>query len=207
MAWAESESEEPTKPEYDKRWIGAYGAIGTQYHIFSANDYKGYKQNALAVFWEQETGPWIPLPLKSERTMRWELRYSEPRGTIEIVEEQVPKRKRDGGPYYVTLDLYQVALIGVRRWVFLPDYMVRPSVHLGLGFSLTNRKILEEGTYYAFNLIGGLGLEADVTKRWSAYFDVRWEHYSNGGKMGLTDADVIGPESINAVFGLRYNYK
>jgi hypothetical protein len=192
------------KKHQKKTWIGAYGATGTQYHIFSANQYKGHKQNALAVFLERESGYWVPLPVETQRTYRWELRYMDISGTIEIEEVQVPEDKRTGGPYFVTLDHYQVALLCVRRWVFLPDYFLRPSIHLGLGFSMLDNPILEEGTRYNFNLIGGGGLEMDLSPSWTAYFDVRWEHYSNGGKMGLCDAAVIGPESINAVLGIRY---
>ena len=189
-----------------EKWIGTYGAIGTQYHIFSANDYDGHKENAWAAFWEVESMPWFPLPVEAQRTLRFELRYAEIHGTIEIVEEQVPSGKRNGGPYYTTLDHYQVSLLGIRRWIFLPDYDLRPTLHLGLGISWLNKNILEDGTQYNFNLIGGAGLEMDFSDRWCAFLDVRWEHFSNGGKMGLTDKDVIGLESINAVLGIRYAY-
>lgn len=214
-AWADTAQIEEKQPavteaappkKSKKTWIGAYGSTGTQFHIFSANQYKGHKQNALAVFLERESGYWVPLPVETQRTYRWELRYMDISGTIEIEEVQVPKEKRDGGPYFVTLDHYQVALLCIRRWVFLPDYFIRPSFHLGLGFSMLDKKILEEGTRYNFNLVGGAGLEVDLSSRWTTYFDVRWEHYSNGGKMGLTDAAVIGPESINAVLGIRYAF-
>lgn len=206
ISFAEDKPTERNITAPKKKWIGVYSSIGTQYHIFSANDYDGYKQNALAAFWEVESKPWIPLPVEAQRTLRYELRYSELHGTIEIVEEQVPSEKRDGGPYYTTLDHYQLALLGIRRWVFLPDYFLRPSLHLGLGISWLNKNILEEGTQYNFHLIGGAGLEMDLSDRWCTFLDVRWEHYSNGGKMGLTDKAVIGPESINAVLGIRYAY-
>lgn len=190
-----------------EKWVGIYGAIGTQYHIFSANDYDGHKENAWAAFWEVESRPWIPLPVEAQRTLRFELRYAEIHGTIEIVREQVPSEDWNGGPpYYTTLDHYQVALLGIRRWVFLPHYFIRPSLHLGLGISWLNKNILEDGTQYNFNLIGGTGLEMDFSDRWCGFLDVRWEHFSNGGKMGLTDKDVIGLESINAVLGIRYAY-
>lgn len=216
QAWADAaQIEDPPPAVLDntaknppkKTWIGVYGSTGTQYHIFSANQYKGHKQNALAVFLERESsGYWVPMPVETQRTYRWELRYMDISGTIEIEEVQVPEEKRDGGPYYVTLDHSQIALLCIRRWVFLPDYFIRPSIHLGLGFSMLDKKILEEGTLYNFNLIGGAGLEMDISPSWTTYFDVRWEHYSNGGKMGLTDAAVIGPESINAVLGIRYAF-
>lgn len=186
-----------------KKWVGAFGSMGTQYHIFSANQYHGYKQNTLGVFLEMESDGWIPLPVKTQRTYRWVLRYSHIAGRIEIVAEQVPPDKRTGGPYYIDLDHHQIALLGIRRWVFCPDYFLRPSLHLGLGISLLDEQILEDGTLYNFHLIGGGGLEMDLSKRWSAYCDVHWEHYSNGGKMGLTDKDVIGPESVNLVLGFR----
>lgn len=186
-----------------KKWVGAFGSIGTQYHIFSANQYHGYNQNTLGVFLEMESDGWVPLPVKTLRTYRWELRYCVIGGRIEIVADQIPPPKRTGGPYYVDLDHHQIALLGIRRWVLFPDYFLRPCLHLGLGISLLDKNILEDGTRYNFHLIGGGGLEMDLSKRWSIYCDVHWEHYSNGGKMGLTDRDVIGLESVNMVLGFR----
>ena len=31
-----------------------------------------------------------------------------------------------------------------------------------------------------------------------------WEHFSNGGQIYMTNGAVIGPESLNWVFGVRF---
>ncbi len=189
-----------------ERWIGGYGSIGVHHHIWSASDYKGYKNKTAGMFMEWETDPWIPLPVATLRTLRADLRYSRLWGTIEITEDQVPPEKRTGGPYYTTLDHYLVTLLFVRRWIFLPTYPIRPTLHLGFGISVLNKTILEDGTLHNFNFSGGGGLEADITKKWSAFLDCSWEHFSNGGQIYLTNAACIGPESINGVLGVRYRF-
>ncbi|MFZ5572077.1 MAG: acyloxyacyl hydrolase [Thermodesulfobacteriota bacterium] len=190
-----------------KKWAGAFGSFGKHHHIWSASDYKGYENKAFGVFMEWETGQWLPLPVDTERTLRVDLRYSRLSGTIEITEDQVPPEKRTGGPYYTTLDQYLVSLMAVRRWIFLPEYWIRPTLHLGFGISLLNETILEDGTLHNFNFSGGGGLEADITKQWSAFLDCSWEHFSNGGQIYLTNSACIGPESINGVFGVRYRFR
>jgi opacity protein-like surface antigen len=111
----------------------------------------------------------------------------------------------EGQPNWAKLDNhYSISLLAVRRWIFLPNRVIRPNAHLGFGFSVMNESVIENGTTWNFNFVGGGGLEYDVIKKWTVYGDVRWEHFSNGGQVYLTNKDVIGPESVNIVLGIRY---
>ncbi len=192
--------------EGKKRWIGLTGSWGGHHHLWSATDYKGYKNKTAGVFMEWETEAWVPVPVNMEHTLRLELHYQDIWGTIPLTSDQVPPEKRNGGPYGTTLDHYNIALLLIRRWVFFPEYFIRPNLNLGFGISVLNKTVLEDGTIHNFNFVGGGGLEADINRQWSAFMDVRWEHFSNGGQIYLTNAAVIGLESINGVFGLRYRF-
>lgn len=187
-----------------KQWIGAYYSLGRHSHIWSSSVYTGYKNWTLGLFYERETDGWIPFPLDTERTWRGEFHFKKLWGTIPLDEDQIPPEDRDGGPYSTTLDHYQFTLQLVRRWVFLPDYWIRPNLHLGFGLSMLNKTIIEDGTLHSFNFVGGGGVEADLSDRWSIFADLRWEHFSNGGQIYLTNGAVIGPESLNWLFGLRF---
>lgn len=189
-----------------KRWVGLAGSQGKNHHLWSATDYKGYKNWTAGMFMEWETDAWVPLSLDMEHTLRVELRYQDIWGTIPLTSDQVPPEKRNGGPYFTTLDHYTIALLLVRRWVFFPQYFIRPNLHLGFGLSILNKTLLEDGTLHNFNFDGGCGLELDINKQWSTFVDVRWEHFSNGGQIYMTNAAVIGLESVNGVFGIRYRF-
>lgn len=202
----QAEEIEKVKPEETyKHWVGGYASFGRHSHIWSSSVYTGYKNWALGAFYEWESNPWIPLPADIiRRTWQAELHYKRLWGTIPLDEDQIPPEDRDGPPYSTELDHYQFALRLVRRWVFLPDYFIRPTLHLGFGMSLLNRTIIDDGTLHSFDFVGGGGVEIDLSKRWTLFADLRWEHFSNGGQIYMTNAAVIGPESLNGVFGLRY---
>jgi hypothetical protein len=215
VAWAaaaegqQSGVESETPPEIDQKrhWVGIMGSAGSHYHLWSANTYTGYKTASVGAFyeWESERAKFFSAELG--RTWRVELRYAYLWGTVPIDEDQASDDDLlRGPPYSVTLDQHKISLVGVRRWIFLPDYPVRPTTHLGFGMSVVHEPILERGTIWAFDFVGGVGLEADLNERWCLMADVRWEHFSNGGDMGLTNGRVIGPESVNLVLSLRYQY-
>ena len=146
------------------------------------------------------------LSVDMDRNLRVELRYAKLYGTFKIDDDQVVEEKLvEGEPNWVTLeDHYGVSLMAVRRWIFLPNRAVRPNLHVGFGFSVMNKSIIEDGTIWNFNFVGGGGLEYDLTKKWTVYGDVRWEHFSNGGQILLANNDVIGPEAVNILLGIRY---
>ena len=188
------------------RWVGyMHGTLGRPYHIWSAKTYDGYKNISHGIFMEWETGALIPESSLTYQTLRLELRYIKMWGTIELKDDQVPLEEYQmGGPFYTTLDHQRFAVTGVRRWIVFPDYSIRPSVHLGFGISWTDKPILKEGTNYNFDFVGGVGVEFDITEKLSGNIGTRWEHFSNGGAIYLTDKHVIGPESINLIVSLRH---
>ncbi len=189
-----------------KRWVGLLGSWGRHNHVWSSSNYKGFRNRHFGIFMEWEDDPYTLLSVDMDRTLRVELRYAKLYGTFKIDDDQVVEEKLvEGEPNWVTLeDHYGVSLMAVRRWIFLPNRAVRPNLHVGFGFSVMNKSIIEDGTIWNFNFVGGGGLEYDLTKKWTVYGDVRWEHFSNGGQIFLTNKDVIGPESVNILLGIRY---
>ncbi len=198
------DSEEDTSDP--KKWVGLLGSWGRHHHIWSSSNYKGFRNRHFGMFMEWEDDPFTLLPVDVDQTLRVELRYAKLYGTFKIDEDQVVKERLvEGQPNWAKLTgHYSVSLIGVRRWVFFPNRVIRPNLHLGFGFSVMNKSIIENGTIWNFNFVGGGGLEYDLSKKWTVYGDVRWEHFSNGGQIFLTNKDVIGPESINILLGIRY---
>lgn len=190
-----------------RTWYGVFGSGGDSIRLWSTKEYSGYQPVRAGAFVEKEAGAWLPRPSLWTWSMRYELEVERLAGTIELVEHQVPAEDRDGGPYMRTLDgLWQLAGICVPRVVFFPDSPVRPSLHAGLGLSWMNEKVIKNGTYYNYNIVGGAGIEADISRQWSLFADCRLEHYSNGGCMYLTDRVAIGLESINCVVGVRREF-
>jgi hypothetical protein len=189
-----------------KTWVGLLGSWGRHNHIWSSSNYKGFRNRHFGVFMEWEKDPFRLLSVDMDQTLRVELRYAKLYGTFKIDDDQVVKERLvEGQPNLAKLeDHYSVSLMAVRRWVFLPKRVVRPNVHLGFGFSVMNKSVIENGTVWNFNFVGGGGLEYDLNPKWTVYGDVRWEHFSNGGQVFLTNKDVIGPESINILLGIRY---
>jgi len=189
-----------------KKWVGFLGSWGRHHHIWSSSNYKGFRNRHFGLFMEWEDDPFSLFSVDMDRTWRAELRYAKLYGTFKIDDDQVVKERLvEGQPNWAKLDNhYSISLLAVRRWIFLPNRAIRPNAHLGFGFSVMNESVIENGTTWNFNFVGGGGLEYDVIKKWTVYGDVRWEHFSNGGQVYLTNKDVIGPESVNIVLGIRY---
>lgn len=189
-----------------KRWVGyMHGNLGRPFHIWSAKTYDGYKNISHGIFMERETGALIPESSFTYQTLRIELRYLRMWGTIELKDDQVPREEYlMGGPFYTTLDHDRFAVTAVRRWIVFPASPIRPSIHLGFGLSWTDKPILKEGTNYNFDFVGGVGVEFDITEKLSGNIGTRWEHFSNGGAIYLTNKRVIGPESINLLISIRH---
>jgi opacity protein-like surface antigen len=198
---------EPTGEKTEKRWIGMNGSWGRSHHIWSDREYYGYRNSQFGIFYEREIDPLFSLGLNIEHTFRAEFRYATLWGRIPLSDDQVSDEEAERtDEHYMTLDHKQVVFLGIRRWVFLPDSFIRPNLHLGFGISVTDELIIEGGTLYAFSFTGGGGIDMDVSDRWTIFSEVSWEHFSNGGQMFMTNKRVIGPESINTRFGVRYRF-
>ncbi len=193
--------------ELEKRWIGLDGSWGRSHHIWSDREYFGYRNSQLGIFYEWETDPYISFGLDVEHTYKAVFRIATLWGTIPLSDDQVSdERAAQTDEHETTLDHKQVLFLGIRRWTFLPDSFIRPNLHLGFGFSITDELIVEDGTLFAFSFTGGGGVDIDVSDRWTIFTEASWEHFSNGGQMYLTNKRVIGPGSLNARFGFRYRY-
>lgn len=198
---------EPTGETTEKRWIGINGSWGRNFHIWSDREYYGYRNSQFGIFYEREIDPLFSLGLNIEHTFRAEFRYATLWGTIPLSDDQVSDEEAARTDEHSTkLDHKQAVFLGIRRWVFLPDSSIRPNLHLGFGISFTDELIIEGGTLYAFSFTGGGGIDMDVSDRWTIFSEVSFEHFSNGGQMYLTNKQVIGPESINTRFGVRYRF-
>lgn len=193
-----------------RRWIGASGSSGSAMHIWSDRTYTGYRNGSAGLFMEWESPRDTIFSLDMSSVWRGEIRYFKLWGTIPLSSDQLTDEElqayidRGEDKYFMTLDHQQLTFLVVRRWIFLPDYYIRPYLELGVGMSFTDKLILTDGTIYAFDFIGGGGVEMDVSKKWTLFAGCRAAHFSNGGQMYLTNKAVIGPESINAMFGIRY---
>ncbi len=187
-----------------ERSVGVYMSSGKAHRLWSVQRYTGYKSHRVGLFKETAAGQADVLGIPVQLSVRGEINREALSGTISLRKDQVPKHEWDGTPYLLTLDgNWQIAVLCVPRLIFFPDSPVRPALHLGAGLSWLHRRLLQEGTHYNFNLLAGAGLDADIGGHWSLFADCRWEHYSNGGRMYLTNRSVIGLESVNAMIGIR----
>ncbi len=203
-------TEAEVTPPAGRRWIGVTGSFGSPMHIWSDRTYTGYENWSTGLFMEWESTRDTTLSLDIDSVWRGEMRYFKLSGTIPLSSDQLTDEELKGyedrgiDKYYTTLDHQQITFLIVRRWIFLPDYYIRPYLELGLGISFTDKLILTDGTIYAFDFVGGGGVEVDLSKKWTLFAGCRAAHFSNGGQMYLTNKAVIGPESLNGVLGVRY---
>ena len=201
------QTETQTEQQTEKRWIGVDASYGRHEHIWSDREYFGYSNSQFGIYYEWLTEPWFTFGPKIDHTYKIVFRYADLRGTIPLSDDQVSDEEAAAtDEHYTTLDHKQAVFLGIRRWVFLPDYWIHPNLHLGCGLSVTDKLIIEGGTYYAFSFTGGGGVDIDLNDRWTIFTEASWEHFSNGGQMYLTNKKVIGPESLNTRFGIRYRF-
>jgi len=202
-----NETEDEATPPAGRRWIGMMGSYGSAMHIWSDRTYTGYENWSSGIFMEWESPRKTIFSLDIGSVWRGEMRYSKLWGTIPLSDDQLTDEElveQAPPPYSMELDHQQITFLAVRRWIFLPDYYIRPYLELGFGISFTDKLILTDGTSFAFDFVGGGGVEIDLSKKWTLFAGCRAAHFSNGGQMYLTNKAVIGPESINGVIALRY---
>jgi len=201
-----AENSKPDKSE-GRSWWGVMGSYGRHTHIWSSSVYVGYKTWSAGAFYEWESPRLTVLPFDVGRNWRVEFRYAKLWGTIPLDPDQVTDEVRaEGPPFWTKLDHQKISIVGVRRWIFLPDSFIRPSLFFGFGMSLLDDTIIEDGSVHNFDFVGGAGIDVDIAKRWILSGEARFEHFSNGGQIGLTNSDVIGPESLNMVLCVLYQY-
>jgi len=187
-------------------WLGYFFSYGQPHQLWSIKQYDGYETMAVGIFreWVSNPNPIGPIPFS--RHWRAFAKVEHFYGDVELAPGQVPLAQQDGGPYYAHLDHYQLAFLLSRRWVLGPRWKIHPTANLGAGLSIMNDKMIEDGTLHNYNLEAGYGLEWNITHGWVANADVEYKHFSNGGRMYLSDKDVIGPEDVNLLVSLRHPF-
>jgi len=204
---SDTESASQETSQKNRRWIGAMASYGSAMHIWSDRTYTGYENWSAGIFMEWESPRKSIFSVDIAPVWRGEVQYSKLWGTIPLSSDQLTDEElalEEDDKYDTTLDHQQITFLAIRRWIFVPDHYIRPYLELGLGISFTDKLILTDGTIYAFDFIGGGGVEIDLNQKWTLQASCRAAHFSNGGQMYLTNKQVIGPESIKGVIAIRY---
>jgi hypothetical protein len=184
---------------------------GIPNHIWSDRLYTNFELATLSFTYEKESGLWpFTKNPKLVTSFLLELRFSHIWGkNIEISQDQVSQETWDramqeGRPPTVDWDHYQIGLTPYYRFYYPFSKTVRTYFEIGMGFTLLDRPLIEDGTTWNFLFSGGFGL--DFKFKTPFYTFIKLEHFSNGGQASkvITDKRVIGPE--NLVFGLGMRF-
>jgi hypothetical protein len=176
--------------------------------------YSNFEMASLGIALEKECGLW---PFWGNRklveSVLLEFRFSKIWGRdIELCQDQVSKAvweqaQKEGHRPKTDWDHYQIGLTPYYRVYYPLAKQVRVYAEAGLGFTLLNKPLIEEGTTWNFLLTGGVGLDCKLFK-YPFYTFLRFEHFSNGGKLwgsgGMTTSRVIGPETLVFGIGIRH---
>ena len=157
------------------------GGLATDFHLFSQREYHGYRNGALGLV--VSPGRWRGFGVEFRAEHLW--------GTIGLGEDQFPPGWDGTGPRTVTLDHWLAGILPLWRGTLWRGLEFEG----GAGMTWLDRVILEDGSRWNFLLMAGLrwrfgGSEGPVA------VGLRFEHISNGGDIGFTDASVIGLESV-----------
>jgi hypothetical protein len=175
--------------------------------------YSNFEMASLGIALEKECGLW---PFWGNRklveSILLEFRFSKIWGRgIELTQDQVSKEvweqaQKEGHRPRTDWDHFQIGLTPYYRLYYPLAKQVRVYAEAGIGFTLLNKPLIEDGTTWNFLLTGGLGLDWKLYNC-PFYVFLRSEHFSNGGKLwkeGVTNSRVIGPETLAFGIGIRY---
>jgi Lipid A 3-O-deacylase (PagL) len=193
-----------------------HAQYGYPFQYVSEILYENFQVVSLNLSLEKECGLWPFFGNKKlVESLLLEFRLSKIWGQdIPLVRDQVSlavwnQAQQEGRRPTTNWDLYQVGLTPYYRLSYPVSPTIRVYGEAGLGITLLNKTLIEEGTLWNFLLTGGLGLDWKI-KNQHFYSFVRFEHFSNGGKLwkeGLTESRVIGPETIVFGIGMRFPLK
>jgi hypothetical protein len=174
--------------------------------------YSNFEMASLGIALEKECGLW---PFWGNRklveSLLLEFRFSKIWGRgIELSGDQVSQEvwdqaKKEGHDPRTDWDLYQIGLVPYYRLYYPLAKQVRVYAEAGIGLTLLNKTLIDDGTVWNFLLTGGLGLDWKLCNC-PFYVFLRSEHFSNGGKLwgqGIADSRVIGPETLAFGIGMR----
>jgi len=210
---AEAESDPPvTEPKTQPQNLLAALHYGYPMRIWSDRLYSPFQLVTLSLAYEKEYGLW-PFAKNPElaKSFLLEFRLSRIWGTgIEVSHDQVSQEaweraRQEGRNPTVDWDHYLIALIPYLRFYYPLSKEIRMYFEAGLGFSLLNKPLIEDGTIWNFHFSGGFGL--DFKFKIPFYTFLKLEHFSNGGDAwdGFTDKQVIGPETLVFGLGMRFS--
>lgn len=210
--WAEAESNPPGDGiTTNRRSLLVDVHYGIPWHIWSDRLYWNFELATLSLTYEKDSGLW-PFTKNKElvKSFLLEFRLSRIWGKdIELSQDQVSQetwdRARQEGRYpTVDWDHYQIGLTPYARFYYPIAKAIRLYFEVGLGMTLLNKPLIEDGTTWNFLFSGGFGL--DCKFKTPFYCFLKMEHFSNGGQLwkGFTDKRVIGPESIVFGIGMRF---
>jgi len=165
------------------------GGLATDFHLFSKREYHGFRNGALGVAVAPDGWRGFAFEIRAERL--W--------GTIGLGDDQVPPGWDGTEPRETSLDHWMIGLVPLWRcriWRGL-------EFEGGAGLTWLDRVILEDGTRWNFLLLAGFRWRFGGEEGPFAV-GLRFEHLSNGGDIGFTDAAVIGLESVALAFSWRF---
>jgi len=165
------------------------GQLGQDFHLFSKQEYHGYRNGAIGV---------VIFP-SGWRGFGFELRAERLWGTIELGKDQIPPGWDGTYPKTTDLDHWMAGLIPVwrcRMWRGL-------EFEGGVGMTWLSRDILVDGSRWSFLLMAGFRWRFAGGEHPLAV-GLRFEHFSNGGDIGFTDDAVIGLESVALAVSWRF---
>lgn len=165
------------------------GQAGQDFHLFSKQEYHGYRNAALALVVSPEGWKGFGFEVRAEYL--W--------GTIRLGPDQTPPDWDGTGPKTTQLDHWMAGLMPLWRgriWKGL-------EFEGGLGVTWLDRRILAGGTRWNFLLMAGFRWRFAGGEHPLAV-GLRFEHFSNGGDIGFTDDEVIGLESLALAVSWRF---
>lgn len=165
------------------------GQVAQDFHLFSKQEYHGYRNGALALVCSPEG--WKGFGFETRLQYVW--------GRIRLGPTQTPPDWDGTAPRTTELDHWMVC--------FMPLWRGRVWRGLefegGVGITWLDRRILAGGTRWNLLLMGGLRWRFAGSEHPFA-LGLRFEHFSNGGDIGFTDGEVIGLESLALAVSWRF---
>jgi hypothetical protein len=184
---------------------------GIPFHLWSDHLYWNFQIATLSLTYEKEWGLW-PFTKNKDlvKSFLLEFRLTRiwgkdiPLSDDQVSQETLAKAHQEGRNPTVDWDHYQIGLTPYLRFYYPLAKKIRLYAELGMGLTLLDKPLIEDGTTWNFLFSGGFGL--DFKFKTPFYTFLKVEHFSNGGQLwkGFTDKRVIGPEAIVFGLGMRF---